>query len=34
MTSTLRVTEEQAKKQNIVSGPVGIADAESEYTEE
>ena len=33
MTSTLRVTEEQAKKQNIVSGPVGIADAESETTE-
>ncbi len=30
MTSTLRVTEEQAKEQNIVSGPVGITVTETD----
>ena len=30
MTSTLRVTEEQAQKQNIVSGPVGVKAVETD----
>jgi len=33
-TSTMRVTDEQAEKQNIVSGPVGITITESNTTEE
>ena len=33
MTSTMRVTDEQAEKQNIVSGPVGITIEETDVTE-
>ena len=34
MTSRMRVTEEQAKDLNIVSGPTGVSYAESEQEEE